>query len=49
MQSALASLKSARAELQVATANKGGHRVAAIRLVDEAITEVELGIDSGRR
>jgi len=49
MQTALASLKTARAELQVAIADKGGHRVAAIRLVDQAITQVQLGIGAGRR
>jgi len=49
MQRALADLQSARAELDTAMADKGGHRVAAIRLVDQAIDEVRLGIDAGRR
>ena len=47
MQNALAALQSARAELQVAEANKGGHRVTAIRLVNEAISEVQAGIAVG--
>jgi hypothetical protein len=44
MENALASLRSARAELQIATADKGGHRVAAIGDVDAAIAEVRAGI-----
>jgi hypothetical protein len=47
MQNALAALQSARAELQVAEANKGGHRVNAMRLVNEAINEVQAGIAAG--
>ncbi len=47
MQNALAALQSARSELQVAEANKGGHRVAAIRLVNEAIAQVQAGISAG--
>ena len=47
MQNALAALQNARAELQVAEANKGGHRVNAIRLVNEAINEVQAGIAVG--
>jgi hypothetical protein len=47
MQNALAALQNARAELQVAEANKGGHRVNAIRLVNEAISEVQAGIAAG--
>jgi hypothetical protein len=47
MQNALAALQSARAELQVAEGNKAGHRVAAIRLVNEAIGEVQAGIAAG--
>jgi hypothetical protein len=47
MQNALAALQSARAELQVAEANKAGHRVNAIRLVNEAIGEVQAGIAAG--
>jgi hypothetical protein len=40
-------MQNARAELQVAEANKGGHRVNAIRLVNEAISEVQAGIAVG--
>jgi hypothetical protein len=47
MQNALAALQNARAELQVAEANKAGHRVNAIRLVNEAIGEVQAGIAAG--
>jgi hypothetical protein len=48
MDNALGALQTARSELQVAEANKGGHRVAAIRLVDEAMAEVRAGIAAGR-
>ncbi len=44
MVSALGSLKKGRADLKAATADKGGHRVRAISLVEQAITEVEQGI-----
>jgi hypothetical protein len=47
MQNALGELQAARAELQVATPNKGGHRVAAIGLVDQAIGQVQAGIAVG--
>lgn len=42
---ALDQLRSARAELEAAVADKGGHRVRAIELVDEAIEQVRRGID----
>ena len=45
MQSALAELQSARGELIVAEANKGGHRVNALNLVNQAISEVKAGIE----
>jgi hypothetical protein len=45
MQSALDHLKAAKAELQVAEENKGGHRTKALNLVNQAITEVEAGIN----
>jgi hypothetical protein len=48
MRSALDHLLSAKSELQAATSDKGGHRVRAIELVDEAITEVQLGIEFAR-
>lgn len=44
MQSALVSLKKARADLKAATSDKGGHRVRAIGLVEQAMSEVEQGI-----
>jgi hypothetical protein len=49
MNAALDHLKLARRELDAALADKGGHRAKAIALVHEAITEVEAGIDVGRR
>jgi hypothetical protein len=47
MQNALAALQTANAELQLAEADKGGHRVNAINLVNQAITEVQAGIAVG--
>ena len=47
MYNALGALQNARAELQVAEANKGGHRVTALRLINEAINEVQAGIAAG--
>ncbi len=44
MQNALGYLKSAKAQLAKATADKGGHRVKAIALVNDAIGQVEKGI-----
>lgn len=49
MHAALDELQSARRSLQAATSDKGGHRVRAITLVDEAIAEVQAGIDYARR
>jgi hypothetical protein len=48
MQSALDHLMAAKSELQAATTDKGGHRVRAIELVDEAISEVERGMEYAR-
>ena len=48
MHAALDDLRSARAELEQAEHNKGGHREEAIRLTDSAMHEVQLGIDDGR-
>jgi hypothetical protein len=45
MVAALDELRAARGELQAATADKGGHRVRAIGIVDEAIEQVRRGID----
>jgi hypothetical protein len=41
-------LRVARAELQAADADKGGHRVKAIERVNEAIVEVDRGIEYDR-
>jgi hypothetical protein len=41
-------LRAARAELQAADADKGGHRVKAIERVNEAIVEVDRGIEYDR-
>lgn len=48
MHAALDALRTARSELQAADANKGGHRVVAIRLVNQAIEETQAGIDYAR-
>jgi len=44
MQAALRALRNARQQLDVAEADKGGHRVKAIQLVSDAIREVEAGV-----
>jgi hypothetical protein len=44
MEAAIGFLQSARGELQQALANKGGHRVTAIGLIDQAINEVRQGM-----
>ena len=49
MKKALASLQSARKQLDAATADKGGHRVKAMALVDQAIDEVKAGIEFDNR
>ena len=48
MQAALDALKTARGELNAATADKGGHRVAALKDIDDAIKEVKAGIEFDR-
>jgi hypothetical protein len=48
MYAALDALRTARSELQAALANKGGHRVKAIALIDQAIEETNAGISAGR-
>ncbi len=45
MKAALNALRNARSELEMASANKGGHRRKAIDLVDRAIAEVKKGIE----
>ena len=47
MQNALAALQTAQHELRIAEENKGGHRANALRLVNQAITEVQAGIAVG--
>jgi hypothetical protein len=49
MQAARADLATAKRELQRATANKGGHRANAIRLINSAIAEVNAGIEYDRQ
>ncbi len=49
MQAALKNLRQARANLNSATADKGGHRERAIDLVNQAIGQVEAGIAYDRR
>lgn len=48
MQNALNSLVSAQDSLNRATTDKGGHRVKALGFVNDAISEVRKGIESGR-
>jgi hypothetical protein len=45
MAAALDELRAARGELEAAVADKGGHRVRAIGIVDEAIEQVRRGMD----
>jgi hypothetical protein len=47
MQAALRALRNANGELNAALPDKGGHRVNAINLVNQAITETEAGIAAG--
>lgn len=49
MRAAIQHLKSAKESLQKASADKGGHRVKAIQLVNEAIAEVEKGIEADNK
>ena len=44
MRAALDALEAAKANLQAASSNKGGHRANAIKLVNAAISEVRAGI-----
>ena len=48
MYNALHALERAQSELQSAEADKAGHRVNALRLVNDAIGEVRAGIAAGR-
>lgn len=47
MINALHALQNAQAQLQEASADKGGHRVTTMRLINEAIGEVQAGIAAG--
>jgi hypothetical protein len=49
MQAALDHLKAAKTELEKADEDKGGHRVKALRLVNDAMVQVEKGISFDRR
>jgi len=49
MTAALGSLETAKAELEKAVADKGGHRVKAIELITQAIEEVKKGIEAGKK
>jgi hypothetical protein len=44
MEQALGSLHQARISLEVSSPDKGGHRVRALELVNQAIVQVRLGI-----
>jgi len=48
MQNAMDNLNTARSELQAAESNKGGHRERALGLVNNAIAQVQRGIDFAR-
>jgi len=45
MEAALDALKTAQAELRASAPDKGGHRGNAMRLVKQAMDEVQAGID----
>jgi hypothetical protein len=49
MAAAMDHLRLARKELNLALADKGGHRAKALELVNSAIDEVQAGIDYARR
>ncbi|HEX4965219.1 MAG TPA: hypothetical protein VF173_30700 [Thermoanaerobaculia bacterium] len=48
MQAALDHLRAAKEELNKADEDKGGHRAKAVRLVTDAIVQVEKGIEFAR-
>ena len=48
MRSALDDLRAAKGELLAAMPNKAGHRDRAINLVNDAIAQVQMGIDAGQ-
>ena len=47
MWNALHALQNADSQLEMAAADKGGHRLAAINLINQAIGEVQAGIAAG--
>jgi hypothetical protein len=49
MQAALEHLRAAKVELEAALPDKGGHRAKAITLTNDAIVQVEKGINFDRR
>jgi hypothetical protein len=49
MQAALDALRVAKRELEAADTDKGGHRARAIGLVNQAISQVERGIEFDRK
>ena len=49
MEAALEHLRAARAELEKAEHDKGGHRARAQQLVNDAIKQVEEGIKAGNK
>ena len=49
MQAALRALQTAAGSLEKAADDKAGHRAKAIRLVNEAIDQVQQGIQAGNR
>jgi len=49
MQAAADHLRAANRQLEMAEADKGGHRVKAIRLVNDALGQVEKGIQFERK
>jgi len=49
MTAALSSLETAKAELEKANADKGGHRAKAIELINSAIEEVRKGIEFAKK
>lgn len=49
MTDAIKRLRQAKRSLEDAASNKGGHRVKAIKLIEEAIAEVNLGIQHAQR
>ena len=49
MEAALEALRNAKRELDAATSDKGGHRARALKLVNQAMAEVERGIRFDRR